>query len=90
VRLLAYSLPEDISPEAMRHFLITLGLLCIVSAVLAVRFIGKLVVRAWLAVALVLLGFVLFVQRAQLADCAQSCSCEVFSLAVQVPGCQPQ
>jgi hypothetical protein len=90
VRLLAYSLPSDVGPQAMRHFFITLGLLSIVGAVLAVRFITSLVVRAWLATALVAFGFVLFVGRAQLSECAQSCTCEVLSISVQVPGCQPQ
>ena len=90
MELLGYSLPDGIGPESLRHFLIGFGLVCIVGAVLAVRFIGKLAVRAWLAAALVGLGFLSFVQRAQLSQCAQTCRCEVVSLSVQMPGCQPQ
>jgi hypothetical protein len=90
VHLLAYSLPDSIGPQSMRHILIVAGLACIVAAVLAVRFIASLVLRAWLAAGLVIFGFVLFVERAELATCAQSCSCNVLSLTVQVPGCQPQ
>jgi hypothetical protein len=90
VRLLAYSLPDGIGPQAFRHFLICVGLLCIVGAVLTVRFVASLALRAWLAAALVVLGFVLFIERAELSNCAQTCSCEVLTLTVQVPGCQPQ
>lgn len=88
--LFAYSLPDGIGPQAVRHFLIAAGLVCIALAVFAVRLIGRVGLRLSLAAALVVLGFVLFVERAQLSSCAQSCTCEVLTLSVQVPGCQPQ
>ena len=88
--MLAFSLPAGIGPQALRHFLISVGLLSIVAAILTVRFVANLALRAWLAAALVCLDFVLFVERADLANCAQTCSCQVFRLSVQVPGCQPQ
>jgi hypothetical protein len=90
VRLLAYSLPDGITPQNMRHVLIISGLVCILLAVMTVRFVASLVLRAWLAAALVALGFVLFVERAELSGCAQSCQCEVLRLNVSVPACKPQ
>jgi hypothetical protein len=90
VHLLAYSLPAGMTPQNLRHILIVVGLACIVLAVMAVRFISRLVLRAWLAAALVALGFVLFVERAELSGCAQNCSCEVLRLSVTVPRCKPQ
>ena len=52
---------------------------------LVVRFVGKLLTRVALVVVLVGLGVSLWLQRADLADCAQDCSCSLFGRAVQVP-----
>lgn len=52
---------------------------------LVLRFVRKLLTRGALVVVLVGLGVSLWLQRADLADCAQDCSCSLFGRAVQVP-----
>lgn len=52
---------------------------------LVVRFVGKFLMKVALVVVLVGLGASLWLQRADLADCATDCSCTLFGRAVQIP-----
>lgn len=52
---------------------------------LVLRFVRKMLTRGALVVVLIGLGVSLWLQRADLADCAQDCSCSLFGRAVQVP-----
>lgn len=52
---------------------------------LVVRFVGKFLMKVALVVVLVGLGASLWLQRADLADCAETCSCTLFGRAVQIP-----
>lgn len=52
---------------------------------LVVRFVGRLLMKVALVVVLVGLGTLTWFQRADLADCAETCSCTLFGRTVQIP-----
>lgn len=71
--------------ETLRWLLLAPIALVVAGLYLVVRFVGKLLMKVALVVVLVGLGASLWLQRADLADCAKDCSCTLFGQAVQIP-----
>ncbi len=64
--------------------LVPIGFL-VVGLLLVGRFIRKVVLKAALVAALIGLGVALWIQRAELSDCADTCSCTLFGREVRIP-----
>ena len=86
---LAFTLPQSLSLEELRTWLIVAGAAFLLLAFAAMRFVQKMAVRGTLAVICVALGLLCYVERSQLADCARTCDCNVLSLEVNIPRCEP-
>lgn len=56
-----------------------------VVAVLVVRWIRTVIVRLTLIMVLGALGLSLWIQRADLQDCADTCSCSLFGQRLDIP-----
>ena len=63
------------------------GVVLLVLALLVIRFIQKLVLRLVLVGLLVVVGIGIYVNRAELAECTRTCSCQVADRQVDVPFC---
>lgn len=63
---------------------ILVGLLAL--AFLITRFVQKMALKLALLVVCVGLGVGVWVQRANLSDCATTCSCKVFGVKVKISG----
>lgn len=78
-------IPEALDAENLRWItLIVLGLI-VVGMYLVIRFVQKAVTRAMILVLLAVLGVALYVERADLEDCVDTCSCELFGEDVTIP-----
>ncbi len=71
--------------EKLRWLLLAPIGLVVVGLYLVVRFVGKFLMKVALVVVLVGLGVSVWLQRADLAECAETCSCTLFGRAVQIP-----
>jgi hypothetical protein len=69
---------------------VTLGVLAavVVVALVVARFVAKLAVRVLLLVALAALALGVWVERDEVARCADTCSCAPFGRSVDVPFCR--
>ena len=78
-------LPDWLHPELLED----LSLVALVSiallALLAFRLIRRLVFRGVVVGLLVVLAVGLWEQRAQLSDCVDHCTCNLFGQTVQIP-----
>lgn len=64
------------------------GVVLLVLVLLVVRFIQKLVLRLVLVGLMVLVGIGVYVSRDELAECTETCSCQLFGQDVDVPFCR--
>lgn len=74
-----------LDPETLRWLLLLPIGLVAAGLYLVVRFVGKFLARIALVVVLAGLGVSLWMQRAALADCVETCECTMFGRAVQIP-----
>lgn len=74
-----------LDPEILRWaIVVALGVLIVIAFwILAV--IRKVIAKIVLLALMVLLGTSLWVQREGLSDCAQTCSCSLYGLDLQIP-----
>ena len=74
-----------VDAESLRQILIgaiaVLGLI----AALVIKVVRRLLLRLALVAAIVALAASLWMQRADLGDCAQTCSCKLFGYDVDIP-----
>jgi hypothetical protein len=56
---------------------------------LVIRLVQKVMVRTVLLGLIALVGLVVYVNRAPLRACAQTCECEIGGRHITVPTCQP-
>ncbi len=81
-------IPDSVDPDQLRTIVILVILALLVVMFLVVRFVQKLVMKGVMLAVLAGLGVALWAQRADLADCAQTCSCSLFGQDVEVPADQ--
>jgi hypothetical protein len=71
-----------------REVVIGAVVVLLVLVVLVVRFVQKLMLRMVLVALMVVVGIGVYVSRDELAECTQTCSCELFGRQVDVPACR--
>lgn len=78
-------LPSWLHPELVEDLslLALLGVACI--ALLAFRFVRKLILRGFVLAVLLIIAVGLWDQRHELSDCVDHCSCSLFGQGVQIP-----
>ncbi len=81
-------IPDSIDPGQLRTIVIFVILALIVVMFLVVRFVQKLVMKGVMLAVLAGLGVALWAQRADLGDCAETCSCSLFGQDVEIPADQ--
>jgi dolichyl-phosphate-mannose--protein O-mannosyl transferase len=78
-------IPESLDAETLR-WMILVALALIVFAMYAIiRFVQKRVTRALMLALLVVIGIALYVERENLTDCVDTCSCTLFGEDVHIP-----
>jgi hypothetical protein len=78
------SIPDAIDADRMEQLIIGLLVACAVAAVVVLRIVHKVVTRLLLLGLLFAVGVGLWLQREQLQDCSDQCSCQVFGQDVRV------
>ncbi len=78
-------MPSDLDPDTLRWLILGAIALVLVAMFLVVRFVQRLMVKALLFGVLAVLGLSLWIQRDDLQDCADTCSCSLYGLDVEVP-----
>lgn len=81
-------IPDSIDPDQLRTILVVVVLVLLVGTFLVIRFVQKLVMKGVMLVVLLGIGASLWVQRADLGDCADTCSCSLYGMDVEVPADQ--
>jgi len=64
-------------------------LFCVLLALLVVRLVVKTMTRFILLGTLLLLTLFVYVERANIQQCTQTCECSVAGYDVELPGCDP-
>lgn len=60
----------------------------VVLGVVLIKVVTTLIVRLAIGAVVLALGVLFYANRAQLEQCAETCSCEVAGFEVDVPGCE--
>lgn len=74
-----------LAPDAWRWLLLGAIALVVVAMFLVVRFVQTVVIKIALIAVLALLALSLWVQRVDLADCADTCSCRLYGQDIEIP-----
>ena len=78
-------LPDWLDVDTLRWLIPVIIVVLVVCMVLVTRFVTKMVTKAVLLTILALLGVSLWVQRADLGDCADTCKCQLYGQEVEIP-----
>ncbi len=81
-------IPDSVDPDQLRTIVILVILAILVLMFLVARFVQKLVIKGAVLAVLAGLAVGLWVQRGDLADCAETCECSLFGMDVEVPADQ--
>ena len=81
----AAALPDWLDPELLQWFIVVILAVVAYLLYIVLRFVRRLVAKVVLFVVLVGLGVSLWVQRAELEDCALSCECSLYGQEVVIP-----
>jgi hypothetical protein len=63
---------------------------CLLLALLVVRLVVKTMTRMILLSTLLLMVLFVYIERGNIQECTQTCSCTIAGLDVDLPGCDPQ
>ena len=80
-----WPLLDRIDAESLQPIIVGAVVALGVLAVLVMRFVRKLLMRLLLVVLIGALAVSLWLQRADLQDCAKTCSCKLFGQEVALP-----
>ena len=78
-------IPEALSADDLRWMILAVLALLVVGIYLAIRFVQKMTTRVLIVVLLGVIGVALFVERENLEDCVDTCSCSLFGQDVTIP-----
>lgn len=81
----AAALPSWLDPELLQWLIVAALVVVTYLLFLVLRFVHRLVAKLVLFAVLVGLGVSLWVQRADLQDCALTCECSLFGQEVVIP-----
>lgn len=79
------ALPAWLDPELLTWLLLVVIAVVLYLMYVVVRFVQRLVLKVVLFVLLAGFGLSLWVQRADLEDCARTCECSLYGQTVEVP-----
>ena len=77
--------PEALDADSLRWIILVVLCVVVVAMYLVIRFVQKMATRALLLIALAIVGVALFVERENLEDCVDTCSCSLFGEDVTIP-----
>jgi hypothetical protein len=77
--------PDQLDADTLRWAIPVVVAVLLVAMFLVVRFVQRLVLKVVLFAALAGFGLALWIQRADLEDCAVTCSCTLFGVDVEIP-----
>lgn len=83
--MLGLTLPDWIDPDNARTIALVVGLGALVLAVLVLRFVQKMVMKVAFTAVLALIALLAWTQRADLADCAKTCECNLLGFDIEIP-----
>ena len=78
-------MPDWIDPETLRVLSIAGIVVAVVLAVVVLRFVSGIASKMGLIGVLLVVGVLLWYQRAELADCVDTCACRVLGVGVTIP-----
>ena len=81
----AAALPSWLDPELLQWLIVVVLAVVAYLLYIVLRFVHRLVAKVALLVVLVGLGVSLWVQRADLEDCALTCECTLYGQQVVIP-----
>jgi len=64
-------------------------IVCLLAALLVVRLVVKTMTRMILLSTLLLMVLFVFVERNNIQECTQTCTCSIAGFDVELPGCDP-
>jgi hypothetical protein len=82
--LLAQAQEDKLDRDTVEIAIIVLLVVCGIGMVLVLRTVQKMTTRLALLGVLFVVGIGLYVQREELEDCREQCTCEVFGLDIEV------
>lgn len=62
---------------------------CLILALLVIRLVVKTMTRMILLGTLLLMALFVFVERDNIQDCTQTCTCAIAGIDVELPACDP-
>lgn len=83
--MFALTLPEWLDPELLQWIVLIVLAVVLYLMYTVIRFVQRMVIKATLFGLLALFGLSLWVQRADLQDCARTCECSLYGQTVQIP-----
>ena len=86
--MLALTLPDFVNPDNARNLALAVGIGSVVLIVLVLRFVQKLALKTAFTVVLALVALLAWTERADLANCAKTCDCNLLGFDVEVPSSQ--
>jgi hypothetical protein len=78
-------LPDGLDSDALQKIIVGLLVLCGVGVILVLRTVQKLTTRLLAILLLVAAGAALWIQRDNLDECRNQCTCRIFGQDVRVP-----
>ena len=79
------ALPDGLNSDSLQNVILALLVVCALGVILVLRTVQKLMTRMILVLALVAVGGGLWLQRENLQDCKEQCTCRLFGQDVRVP-----
>ena len=83
--MLAAQLPSWANSDNLRWIALAVIAAMVVMMLLVLRFIQKLMLKGALFGIFAIVGLIAWVERADLGDCARTCSCHVVGFDVKIP-----
>jgi len=77
--------PDSLDADTLQWIVLGAVALVLVAMFVVARFVQKLMLKVALFAVLAAVGLSLWIQRADLQDCADTCSCSLYGLDVEVP-----
>ena len=77
--------PEALDADSLRWIILVVLGVVVIAMYLVIRFVQKVTTRALMLISLAVVGVALFVERENLEDCVDTCSCTLFGEDVTIP-----
>lgn len=78
-------IPESLDADSLRWIILVVLCAVILGMYVVIRFVQKMATRAAFLILLAVIGIALYVERENLEDCVDTCSCTLFGMDVEIP-----